>query len=97
MGSVDVYRLALILTLVLVALDTAGNIVLILFPTCNISIKQPTATDLNQLTLGDFLYSIYLAGPYGNGTIIGKPYCSVSFIQAIFYMSGVKNPTFIFR
>ena len=75
MGSVDVYRLALILTLVLVALDTAGNIVLILFPTCNISIKQPTATDLNQLTLGDFLYSIYLAGPYGNGTVIGKHYC----------------------
>ena len=75
MGSVDVYRLALILTLVLVALDTAGNVVLILFPTCNISIKQPTATaltDLNQLTVGDFLYSIYLAGPYGNGTPIGK-------------------------
>ena len=79
MGSVDVYRLALILTLVLVALDTAGNIVLILFPTCNISIKQPTATDLNQpwtnqLTLGDFLYSIYLAGPsnYSNGVELGE-------------------------
>ena len=54
------------------ALDTAGNIVLILFPTCNISIKEPTANNLNQLTLGDFFYSIYLAGPYGNGTGIGE-------------------------
>ena len=79
MGSVDVYRLALILTLVLVALDTAGNVVLILFPTCNISIKQPTATDFNQLTVGNFLYSIYLAGPW-NETEPGKPLWSVSLI-----------------
>ena len=73
MGSVDVYRLALILTLVLVALDTAGNVVLILFPTCNISIKQHTVSgDYTQLTLGDFFYGIYLAGPWGNGTDIGE-------------------------
>ena len=56
----------------LVALDTAGNVVIILFSTCNISMKQPTANDLTQLTLGDFFYSIYLAGPWGNATEIGE-------------------------
>ena len=54
------------------ALDTAGNVVLILFPTCNISIKQHAVADYTQLTLGDFFYGIYLAGPWGNGTDIGE-------------------------
>ena len=54
------------------ALDTAGNVVLILFPTCNISIKQHAVSDYSQLTLGDFFYGIYLAGPWGNGTEIGE-------------------------
>ena len=56
----------------MVALDTAGNVVIILFSTCNISMKQPIANDLTQLTLGDFFYSIYLAGPWGNATVTGE-------------------------
>ena len=69
----------------LVALDTAGNVVLILFPTCNISIKQHAVSDYTQLTLGDFFYGIYLAGPWGNGTdIIGEIHTRYTQDQFIF-------------
>ena len=95
MGSVNIYRVALILTLVmssyqsysqilifvsnqknqvLVVLDTAGNVVLILFPTCNLSVPAPatgsdpeaSTFDATLLTLGDFFYGIYLSAPSGN-------------------------------
>ena len=56
------------------ALDTAGNVVLILFPTCNLSVPAPAAGsdptastfDETQLTLGDFFYVIYLNAPNGS-------------------------------